>query len=322
MSAPASSRSEINERRRSWGENDATLAWTARFFSTWSTAWSVRRWIVILPPLLILQKSGPGSPPRATSQSFRASAEPLVAYPDDLYAPSPHGSPVHRSRRCSRQNQGRHFPNVVALLHEERRSERHHEFRPAKSLVHMRPSTRKSRRRRQAALQSQFPRAVFPEQIAVSDIAPKHLNRFVPGLRHDRPLRRSRNGRAGGMPGPERVPSILGSVQTGALYQFLHHASHVDTGQPACLYLPMSIDGAEHRPDWDGCLFDPCLHCADRTRLGIRSVRNPNLAADAFLVHFRSPQRHRQAILAESAILNIQPNQFRSAECSREPKQD
>ena len=90
----------------------------------------------------------------------------------------------------------------------------------------------KSRQRPESALQPQFRRAVLPEQIAVSDIAPKHLNRFVPGLRHDRPLRRSRNGSAGGMPGPERVPSILGSVQTGAVHQFLHHARHVDTGQP------------------------------------------------------------------------------------------
>ena len=39
----------MNERRRSCGENDATLAWSARFFKTWSTAWSVKRWIVILP---------------------------------------------------------------------------------------------------------------------------------------------------------------------------------------------------------------------------------------------------------------------------------
>src|ERR1035441_45182 len=110
------------------------------------------------------------------------------------------------------------------------------------------------------------------------------------GLVHNRPLRRAGDSCGGGMPGPERVPGELGSVQAGTLREFLHDSRHVDTGQPACFYVPMSIDGAEHWPGCDGCLFDPCLHCADRTRLRIRSVRNPNLATDAFLVHFRSEE--------------------------------
>ena len=78
------------------------------------------------------------------------------------------------------------------------------------------------------ALQSKLPRAVVSEQIAVPNIPANHLNRAVSGLVHDAPFRRTRNGRAGGVPGPERVPSILGSVQTGAVHQFLHHPSHVD----------------------------------------------------------------------------------------------
>ena len=98
------------------------------------------------------------------------------------------------------------------------------------------------------ALQSKLPRAVVSEQIAVPNIPANHLNRAVAGLVHDAPFRRTRNGRAGGVPGPQRVPSIFGSVQTGAVHQFLHHPNHVDTGQPACFYLPMEIDGAEHRP--------------------------------------------------------------------------
>jgi hypothetical protein len=51
----------------------------------------------------------------------------------------------------------------------------------------------------------------------------------------------------GGMPGPEGMPRILGSVQTGPLGQLLHHARHIDTEQPTCLYVPIPIDGTERR---------------------------------------------------------------------------
>src|ERR1035438_9416705 len=62
------------------------------------------------------------------------------------------------------------------------------------------PIRRQSRRRRQPALQPQFPRAVLSEQIAVPNITPKHLNRFVSGLAHDGPFRRTRDCRARSMP--------------------------------------------------------------------------------------------------------------------------
>jgi len=73
----------------------------------------------------------------------------------------------------------------------------------------------------------------------------------------------------------------------------------------------MAIDGAKQRTTVDGRLFDPRLHGADRTRLGVRSVRNPDFAADGVRIGFRPPQRHREAILPESAILNVKPYQFR-----------
>jgi hypothetical protein len=37
-------------------------------------------------------------------------------------------------------------------------------------------------------LQPQLPRAILPEQAAISDVPPHHLNGPVPGLVHDRPL--------------------------------------------------------------------------------------------------------------------------------------
>src|ERR1019366_7153650 len=97
---------------------------------------------------------------------------------------------------------------------------------------------------------------------------------------------------------------------------------HVDTGQPACFYVPMSIDGAEHWPSGDASQFHPRLHIADRARFGIRTVGYPDLAAGAVLVRFRPPQRDRQTVLAESTILNVQPHQFRPAECPRKAEQD
>ena len=48
--------------------------------------------------------------------------------------------------------------------------------------------------------QSQFARAVLPEQAPVPDVPAYHLHTAVPGLIHDRPLRRARNGRLWGRP--------------------------------------------------------------------------------------------------------------------------
>ena len=53
-----------------------------------------------------------------------------------------------------------------------------------------------------SALQSEFSRAVLPEQAPLADVPPYHLNGLVPGLIHDGPLRCAPNGRRGGVPGP------------------------------------------------------------------------------------------------------------------------
>jgi hypothetical protein len=62
-----------------------------------------------------------------------------------------------------------------------------------------------------------------------------------------------------------------GRVQARELRQLRHHARH-DAAQPARLYLPMAIDGAEQRPADDGCLFCPILDETNRAAFGIRSI--------------------------------------------------
>jgi len=57
-------------------------------------------------------------------------------------------------------------------------------------------------------LQPKFRRAVFPEQIAFSNITSYHLNGPVSGLIHNGPLGRPRNGRARRMSLPKRMPGI------------------------------------------------------------------------------------------------------------------
>src|SRR5579872_7055252 len=111
------------------------------------------------------------------------------------------------------------------------------------------------------------------------------------------------------------MPGILCRIQPGAIRQFLHHARHVDTGQSARLDLPVAIDRAEQRPGCYGCVLDPTLNRADWARLRVRSVGYADLAARTLLVRLGPSQRHRQAILAEPAILNAQSDQFRTPEC-------
>src|SRR5579863_5951176 len=84
----------------------------------------------------------------------------------------------------------------------------------------------------------------------------------------------------------------------------------------------MSIDRAEHRPAGDASLFHPGLEDANRACLRIGAVRYTNLAAGALLVRLRSAQRDRQAVLAERAILDVEPHELRTAERSGESEQD
>src|SRR5215471_18735931 len=98
-------------------------------------------------------------------------------------------------------------------------------------------------------------------------------------------------------------------IQTRPLHKLLQNSCHVDTGQPPRLYLPVPIDRAEQRSGHDAGLLDPGLQDTYRTRLGARPVWYLDLAANSLLITLASAQRHRQAIPAEGAILNVQPNQ-------------
>ena len=79
-------------------------------------------------------------------------------------------------------------------------------------------------------LQPQLARAVLPKQASNPDIPPYHLNRPMPGLIHNRPLRSARKRRTGGVPGPEGMPRILRRVQPDPVRQFL------DAARRACRY--------------------------------------------------------------------------------------
>jgi hypothetical protein len=140
-----------------------------------------------------------------------------------------------------------------------------------------------------AALQAQFARAVLSEQVAIPDIPPHHLNRPMPGLPHDGPLRRARDRRGRSVPGAEGVARVPGRIEAGACCQFLGDARHVDTAQPARLYLPMPIDRPEQRPGRHTRCFEPRLYRADRARLRVRAVRYTDLAPLPLLVYLGPP---------------------------------
>jgi hypothetical protein len=54
-------------------------------------------------------------------------------------------------------------------------------------------------------LQTEFPRAILPEQTPVPDVAPYHLHAPMPGLVHERTFRSSSNRGRRGVPGTEGV---------------------------------------------------------------------------------------------------------------------
>src|SRR5580704_1760774 len=69
-------------------------------------------------------------------------------------------------------------------------------------------------------------------------------------------------------------------------------------------------------------LFHPRLKDANRTRLGVRSIRNTDLPASSILIRFTSAQCDRQTVFAERAVFNVQANDFRAPERASESGQD
>ena len=82
----------------------------------------------------------------------------------------------------------------------------------------------------------------------------------------------------------------------------------------------MPVDRAEYWPVRYPGLFVPRLQVPNWARLGIRSVRYPDLPARPCLVRFRPAQGHGQTVFAECAIVNAQPHEFRPAGASANPK--
>jgi len=69
-------------------------------------------------------------------------------------------------------------------------------------------------------------RAIFTEQTCFPYITPHHLNTPIPGLTHDRPLRRTRDRFGRGVPGSQRLTGVLGRVEASARCQFLGDPRH------------------------------------------------------------------------------------------------
>ncbi len=141
-------------------------------------------------------------------------------------------------------------------------------------------------------------------------------------LVHDAALGGARNGRTCRVPGPQAVPGILGRIQARAHGQFLHHTRHVNAGETVGLHLPVPIDRTEQWARGNVGQFQPALESADWASPWIRSIRYTDLAAHSGLIHFRSAQRNRQPVFAESAILYIQPYQLTPPERARVSEQN
>ena len=115
---------------------------------------------------------------------------------------------------------------------------------------------------------------------------------------------------------------VLRGVEARAIRELLDHPRHVDRRQTARLHLPVATDRPEQRPGANRGGFDPRLYRPHRARLGIRPVRNADLAVRGLLIGLRPPQRDGQAVLLKRAILDIERDQLRPAERAREPQQD
>ena len=88
MSTPASRRSDTHDRRRSWGENDLTLAFFARDLED-GVHGLVRSWdrTVTSPFCVTGQNNGPGASPRTASHASHRVSGPIVDVGDALLVP-------------------------------------------------------------------------------------------------------------------------------------------------------------------------------------------------------------------------------------------
>ena len=111
----------------------------------------------------------------------------------------------------------------------------------------------------------------------------------MPRLAHDRTFRRTRDRRTGSVAHAQRMSRVLSSIEPCAHCQLLDDSGNVNAGQPARPNLAVPRDRAEQRPRGNARPLEPRLGRPDRTRIRIRAIRNPDLAARAILIRLAPP---------------------------------
>ena len=76
----------------------------------------------------------------------------------------------------------------------------------------------------------------------------------------------------------------------------------------SCCTFPWRLIERNSGPVVTAAYSNPGLKDSNRAGLGIRSIRNTDLAARSVLVRLGPAQRHGKAILAEGAIPDVQAN--------------
>jgi hypothetical protein len=124
------------------------------------------------------------------------------------------------------------------------------------------------------------------------------------------------------MPSAKTVARILGRIESRALGKLFHDSGHVNWCKAGLLNLAVAIDGAKGRAVRHARVFEPGLNRPNWARIGIRPIRDADLAAHAFLIGLTPAQSDGKAVAAESQVHEIERYKFRAPKCAREPEQD
>ena len=144
----------------------------------------------------------------------------------------------------------------------------------------------------------------------------------MPGLGHDRPLRRTGCCGGGGEAGTQRVTGISVWIETGASGCALDDACHGTVGEPVAADAVMSVDGSEQRPAGDATGRAPRLIGAHRTGAGVLAPGDAELATVALLIGLAATDLDPQSLSNLLDVVDVEGHQLAAPEAAGETEEE
>ena len=162
---------------------------------------------------------------------------------------------------------------------------------------------------------------ILDKDMAQSNVAAKHFDRFVPGLFHHDKFTDSVHCGLRDATSPEGVTCEEFGLHSGAGYGSFQNGANRILKETALGHAPMAIDSAEDGSILDACCPDPYPQGSNRASFHMLAEGDSNVAARTLLIGLRYWHVDDYTVFPKGELANLNPRKFGSPEAAGEADQ-